>query len=339
MQPLFVFSIARSGSTLVQRVLGSYREVATVSEPWILIPLLYTMRRRGVIAEYTHYLVVDAVEDLAGQFPGGLDDYRSELHDFVLRLYEKAAPDKPRYFLDKTPPYFFVVDEVMEMFPEGKFIFLSRNPLSVAASFIHWRDGRWDPAFFRENLFDGIARLASAQSRHADKVCSVRYEDLITGGEGEWRRIADYLELDFDPETLTRFQDVRLEGRLGDPHGTKRYGELSSEPLTKWRSSINTPLRKAWARRYLRWIGTERLAVMGYDLDELLAELDSVPSDLRELPGDCLRSATALMKEPMRARARRSLGLGGPSALRYLISAPGYEKRPDSPRSASQQAR
>jgi hypothetical protein len=28
------------------------------------------------------------------------------------------------------------------------------------------------------------------------------------------------------------------------------------------------PLRQAWCRRYLRWLGAERLALMGYDHDE-----------------------------------------------------------------------
>src|SRR5690349_14306880 len=101
--PVFVFSITRSGSTLVQRVIGSYPGVATTSEPWLLIPLLYTLRRRGVVAEYTHELAVEAIEDFCKQLPHGTEDYRGELRRFVLRLYAAAAGEGTRYFLDKTP--------------------------------------------------------------------------------------------------------------------------------------------------------------------------------------------------------------------------------------------
>ena len=39
-RPIFIFSAPRSGSTLLQRVLAAHTQVATASEPWILLPLL-----------------------------------------------------------------------------------------------------------------------------------------------------------------------------------------------------------------------------------------------------------------------------------------------------------
>jgi hypothetical protein len=322
-QPLFIFSITRSGSTLLQRVLATYDEIGTVSETWLLIPQLYALRKRGIAAEYTHYLLVEAIEDFCEHLPEGEEDYRREVRELVLRLYARAAgKEGARYFLDKTPPYFFVVEDVMNLFPDGKYVFLWRNPLAVIASLIEWDSGAWDPARYSENLFTGIAQLLAAWKRGGDRACAVRYEDLIGGGEAEWRRISAYLELDFDPDSLHEFSDVKLEGRMGDPYGVKLYSELSPEPLTKWRRSIDNPIRKAWCARYLRWIGEERLAAMGYDLDTLLAELSAVPSTPRNVAGDSARVARALIREPLRARSRRSVGLRGPSAFRYILDRP-----------------
>jgi len=319
-EPIFIFSITRSGSTLVQRVLGSYPEVATVSEPWVLLPLLYTLRRRGVAAEYTHWLAADAIEDFCLQLPAGVEDYRAELRRFVLRLYSKAAHgDGVRYFLDKTPPYFLVVDEILELFPQAKCILLWRNPLMILASLIDLDGGVWDPARHRQNLFGGLAKLVRAQERYGERLYSVRYEDLVLGDQAPWRGLTDYLGLEFDERTLTRFADVRLHGRMGDRVGVERYTALSTEPLHKWRRRINNPLRKAWADRWLRWLGPERLRSMGYDLDELRAELRAVPNDGAQLAGDCGHLAAALLKEPARAKARRMLGLRAPSSFRYVL--------------------
>jgi hypothetical protein len=319
-QPLFVFSITRSGSTLVQRVLGAYDEIATVSEPWLLFPHVYAQRKRGIWAEYTHYLMVDAIEDFSRQLPGGREEYREEVRRHVLRLYDRAARTPgARYFLDKTPPYFLIVDEVIDLFPEGRFIFLWRNPLSVAASLIDWDGGRWDPARYGENLFRGPARLVAAYSRNRESVCSVRYEDLLTGGEAEWRRITDYLGVEFRPESLSSFSSVQLEGRMGDPIGTKRYDALSTEPLAKWRRRLNTPVRKAWFARLLRWIGPERLSAMGYDLDELLGELRAVPTDWRAGPADAAVLLRSLVDELPRVQARRMLGVPAPSPFRHVF--------------------
>jgi hypothetical protein len=318
-EPVFLFSIARSGSTLVQRVLGSYPEIATAAEPWILIPLLYTMRRGGVVSEYTHPLAVDAIEDFAQRLPRGEESYRDGLRKLVLELYADAAPPGARFFLDKTPPYFLVIEQVLELFPEAKCVLLWRNPLSVIASLARFEDSPWNPVAYKQNFFDGVARLTAAQRAHGDRLLVVRYEDLVTGSPDHWRRLTDHVGVEFDPGSLSRFHEVELEGRMGDPHGVRLYEGLSREPLTKWREVLNTPIRKAWCRRYLRWLGAERLALMGYDLAELLAELDAVPTVASGSGADARQLAISLLKEPYRVRARRSLGLGGASPFRYLL--------------------
>lgn len=320
-QPIFIFSITRSGSTLLQRVLATYEEIATVSEPWLLLPQMYALRRQGVVSEYTHYLASDAIHDFADQLPEGLAGYWAEVREFALRLYAQAIDKDPaaRYFVDKTPPYFFIVDDVMRLFPQGKFIFLWRNPLSILASLIDWDEDRWDPARYGENLFGGIARLVSVFSDERERAHAVRFEDLVAGGTAPWEALADHLGVPFQASSLEHFKDVQLEGRMGDPYGTKLYTALDERALDKWKLRINNPIRKAWSKRYLQWIGEERLAVMGYGLDDLIRQLDEVPSVSEHLVGDAARVGRALVREPFRARARRVVGLGGPSALRYVV--------------------
>ena len=60
-EPVFLFSLPRSGSTLVQRLIAGHPQVATTSEPWILLPLLYTVRRPGAYTEYGHCVVFRAI--------------------------------------------------------------------------------------------------------------------------------------------------------------------------------------------------------------------------------------------------------------------------------------
>jgi hypothetical protein len=40
-------------------------------------------------------------------------------------------------------------------------------------------------------------------------------------------------------------------------------------------------LPKRWCRRYPCWLGADRLATVDYDLVQLLAELDDVPTSMR----------------------------------------------------------
>jgi hypothetical protein len=317
-RPIFLFSISRSGSTVVQRVLASHREIATVSEPWLLLPHAYTLRPRGVDAEYVHPLLVTAIEDFCDQLPGGGEEYREQIRRFTLELYERAAGGAT-YFLDKSPPYCLIAEEIIGIFPEAKFVFLWRNPLSVMASMIDtW--GPWRPNLMSSDLFIGLPRLIAAFEANRERSHTVRFEDLLSGGEAHWRALAEYLEIEFQPRALRDFAKVELNGRMGDPTGSKRYSTLSAEPAEKWKATLANPLRRAWCRRYLRFLGDERLASIGYDRARLTRELDSQSPSFDSLLPDLARSLVEVLKEPVRARTHTAR-IGAPSALRELIGA------------------
>jgi hypothetical protein len=317
-RPIFIFSIVRSGSTLVQRILAAHDGVATVSEPWLLLPYAYTTRRAGVDAEYNHQVMVRAIDDFCEVLPNGREDYRSEVRACVLSLYEKAMTGDARYFVDKTPTYCFVAEEIMNLFPEGKFVFLWRNPLSVVSSIVEtWPP--WHPTLFREELFTGLPRLVAAYATNRERAHAVRYEDLLDGDEHHWRSLTAYLGIEFDPAALGRFSETKLNGSMGDPTGPQRYSALSSEPGQKWKQTLANPLRRAWCRRYLRFLGDERLAMMGYDRRRMVAQLDAQPTSIDSLAPDLLRLVKDVVKEPVRVRTRKRK-IGGPNVIRELLN-------------------
>jgi hypothetical protein len=304
---------------LIQRILGAHTGVATVSEPWLLLPHAYTLRDRGIDAEYVHPLLVDAIEDFCAELPGGREEYIDEMRAFALRLYEQAAGEGATHFLDKTPPYSLVPEEIFDLFPEAKFVFLWRNPLSVVASLIRtW--GPWHPTFMSSDLYIGLPRLLAARQRHRDDSFAVRFEDLTGGEERYWRELTAYLGIEFEADALIRFSTVELRGRMGDPTGRKQYSALSSEPEGKWRETLANPIRREWARRYLRFLGPERIATMGYDQGRMLAELDALPLTFDSVLGDAGRMVADLAKEPIRVRTRRRR-IREPNVIRELLRA------------------
>jgi hypothetical protein len=319
--PIFIFSIQRSGSTLIQRIIGAHPGVSTVSEPWLLLPLLYTLRSRGVDAEYPHALMVSAIEDFYGELPDGRKDYERELHDFVMRLYTKAAGDDARFFLDKTPNYNLIAGEIIELFPEAKFVFLWRNPLSILSSIVEtWQEGHWHPTIYREDLFIGLPRLIAAFREHSANVHPVLYEDLVGEDEEHWRALMAYIGIEFDPGSLDRFTETTLRGRHGDPTGSRRYATVSTEPVEKWKQTICNPIRREWALRYLRFLGRRNMGTMGYDAEELMAELATVGRGTRAIIPDLAWLISDIAREPLRI-GMRHYGVGGPSVVGELFKA------------------
>ncbi|HEX6688723.1 MAG TPA: sulfotransferase [Solirubrobacterales bacterium] len=319
LQPIFLFSISRSGSTLIQRIIAAHDGVATTSEPWLLLPHAYTLRPRGVDAEYVHPLMVAAIEDFCDELPGGDEDYVAAMRRFSLGLYEQAAGEGATHFLDKSPPYCLVAEEIMRLFPEAKFVFLWRNTLSVLASMIEtW--GPWHPTLMSSDLFVGLPRLVAAYEKSRENAHAVRFEDLVAADADTWRSLMDYLEIEFEPGALERFTEVSLNGRMGDPTGSKRYSALSREPDEKWKATFSNPIRRAWCRRYLRFLGTERLATMGYDREQMERELDAQPAGTDNLLPDLGRLVLDVAKEPIRVRTHNRR-IGGPSVVRTLLKA------------------
>lgn len=289
-RPVFLFSLPRSGSTLLQRLLGAHPAISTVSEPWLLLPLLYAPRRGGIYARYDHREYMKALEDFCTQLPGGRVDYLRAVRAFALQLYSRASGDSAVYFLDKTPRYHLIAREIFEVFPDGKFIFLWRNPLAVPSSMMEtWSRGKWNLYRFKPDLYQGLANLVDVYRKESANVCGIRFEDLIAEPKQQIRRVFDYLELPSDPTTIGSFKADRLAGRMGDPTGVRSYDSVARAPLEKWIGTMNNPLRRAWARRYLAWIGEARLATMGYSMPELMQALDRSPRSLEFLASDVVR--------------------------------------------------
>ena len=289
-------------------MLASHSAISSSPEPWLLLPLLSATRRDGVYAAFSHQTSVDAIQDLWNRFPNGRADYDDELRRFITRLYRRLSDPQARYFLDKTPRYALIVDDVLDLFDQSPAIVLWRHPLAIIGSIIEsWGGGRWAPYRLKVDLFDGLANLVKAYTRDPDRFVSVRYEELVLKPETTAKHLINRLGLDWEPAVVSNFNQTKLEGAMGDKSGVRTYEAVSAAPLENWKRSIASPVRKAWCRRYLHWIGDERLAMMGYDLAEIMTELDAIPTRFATAGDDAglmMKSVLWSLAEPRVMRSK-----------------------------------
>ncbi len=314
MRPLFLVSLPRSGSTLLQKMLAVSPRVASASEPWIMLPLAYLFRPDGVLAEYGHRTLADAVADVGEALPGGRAELIAGLAEFARGVYAGLARTAGRadaaWFLDKTPRYFLIVPFLAEAFPDARFLFLFRNPLEVLASCLRtWHADRFGPAFNGSyvDLFEGPSRMAAGLKAVGDKGLAVHYERLVTDPKGVLGEVCGHLDIPFDDAMLSAYRDVAFEGRMGDPDGAGRYDGVSTASLDRWRAFVRTHFRRGYARRYLRGLDDATLAAFGIDRDALLAEIDRCPVSWRGDPADVVRAgAMTLARLLNNGRFRRA---------------------------------
>ena len=281
---IFLISQPRSGSTMLQKILGAHPKIHTVSEPWIALHPLFALREHGLATDYDPMLARRAVNEFLRHLPDGEDAYWEAVQRMLSALYSRALDGSGKsIFLDKTPRYYFIIPELRRVFPRARFVFLLRNPLAVLSSILDtWIKGE-DPLqlrAFRHDLMVAPRLLMEGVRSCGPNAIVVRYEDLTSKPTEEIRRLCASLDISFHPR-MTKYGATTGEERwlYGDQGTVNRETGPLMVPPTRWRSTLKQSLRwEAWARSYVEAMGPGLVRELGYDYDQLTADLPVRPA-------------------------------------------------------------
>lgn len=267
MKIIFIASQPRSGSTLLQSVISNNSHVATTSEPWFLLPLLSMFDDQSVSAHYNHRLAVRAINDFASKI-GGNEVFDKAIRNFAREIYNQFESDDIKYFLDKTPRYYFVLPLVKRIFPDAKIIILKRNPFAVLNSIV----GDALPTRKLRRLYmHGVDILQapvlmqgfSEKYRNDPNVVDVRYEDIVRNPKEMFQRIYDWLELPYDKDILDYSANVKYQGKMGDQKGISKFNTPSTASINRWEKRLNKKFWRSFLKGYSAYLGSDFLRQYG----------------------------------------------------------------------------
>jgi hypothetical protein len=212
--PIFVIGMPRSGSSLIEQILSSHRDVQGMGES----AALSTVVDRG----FTEVERAANWRDLAEAYLGA--------------MRQRGWNDADR-FVDKTPENHLRVAMIHLMFPKSVILDSTRDPVDTCLSCYRqlFTEGN-------ETLYD-LEQIGRAYVRyrrvmeHWDRVLPgrvirVRHEELVADPEGQIRRlIADACKLDWDPACL-RFYETEGSVRTASAAQVRRPMFLTS--IGRW---------------------------------------------------------------------------------------------------------
>ncbi|MFT3791286.1 MAG: sulfotransferase [Rudaea sp.] len=192
--PLFIVGMFRSGSTLVEQVLGAHPDVATGGELDILPRMVATELAPfpGSVA------TLDAARcaELAGL-------YRTRL---PAALREQAAGKA--WLTDKRPDNYALLGLVKRLFPNAKIVHSVRNPLDNALSvFMQHLNPR---VFDYAGSLAGIGHhygeyrrlMAHWKALYPDDICDFDYDAFVAQPQATLRALLDFLGLEWNEQCL-----------------------------------------------------------------------------------------------------------------------------------------
>ena len=267
---VFIGGSPRSGTTLVQNILDSHPVICGGPE-FHHLPDIMNLRKalRDSIAKGWIDLIC-SYEDV--------DKYIAELiENLLLPLADRSGSV---LLSEKTPSNVLVFRDLMEVFPQARFIHLVRDPRAVIASLLKvgerakqegWRNPAWTYevpaaiAHVRKNLEAGFSSAAAAP----DRVLTIVYERLVTDPENETKTICNFLNIEWHasllhPAKKSHSGEKAIVNRVWYDKETFNRDPVTSE-ISKWKSQL-TPLQKFMINRGFRDV-TE-LDGYGYDFSD-----------------------------------------------------------------------
>jgi hypothetical protein len=210
---VFILSTVRSGSTLLRVLLSSHSKIHSPHE----------MHLRDIKVQVREGYPERALNEV------GLDATRLQqlLWDRVLhRELDEAGKE---VLVNKTPNDVFIVEQILDCWPDARFIFLLRHPAAIAKSRHSAR-----PQDSAERNSEMVLRYGRAleNARRTHPGLTVRYEELASDPARVTKELCAFLGVEWEPGMLNygEHDHGKFRPGLGDWSHKIKSGEIHAPP-------------------------------------------------------------------------------------------------------------
>lgn len=270
----FILSTPRSGSTLLSTILDNHSVLSCPNEPWLLLPFASLDKSTAIWQEasYSFSLSKLGINEFVPEY-----DFLKITNEAIVKLYNTSLNDGKSYLIDKTPRYIFILNYIEKQFPHAKCVYLKRNPLDVAASYMSTWNASVDVLCGNEinpYSFDfilGFRNLADFFSSKSDYKYIINYEDLVLNPKEEIIKLCEFLGISYQEKMEDYSQNQSaLTNHANKSMGDKKILEksaVSNSSVSNWKKLNNKDLQSLF-----NVLGADLFKQLGYQdtLHELM---------------------------------------------------------------------
>ena len=278
---LFIVGCARSGTTLVHRIVDAHPEIAITPEMhWISHYVNYFKNQNRLVtpelvSELTEHKRFSQFEIPRQEFEALLGSGEELPYPTFLRrvfgLYGKIN-NKPLVG-NKTPAYVRNMPTFHALWPEAKFVHIIRDGRDVCMSVLNWKKAERTVGRYASWEEDPVSTTALWWERKVHKARvdgavlgpglyhEMHYEDLVEDPERECKRLCEFLGVLYE-EAMIRFAEGKTRTDLPNARKTPKKAWLPiTSGMRNWRTEM--PVKdverfEAAAGNLLEELGYER---------------------------------------------------------------------------------
>jgi len=276
---IFIIGNSRSGTTMLSRILNNHDQITSFNELHFFNDIVKKPLEEKInlanaidIANKLQNRIDNDVwskinnseySSLSNKVIGDID--KDKLNSFTVfdavMNYQRKT-NKTRYVLEQTPKNILYYEEIIEVYPNAKFVHLIRDPRAVLAS----QKNRWKKyqrkadnvpfynilrtfinyhPFTTLKVWKAVIKKGITLRNFKNNYYEIKFENLILNHELELTKLLKFLELDYQPN-LTNVPQV---GSSNLKHQKNKLG-LNSAVITSW-TSILSKAEKYISARYV----------------------------------------------------------------------------------------
>ena len=279
-QMLFLIGAPRSGTTMLARMLGAHPDILGGPEPHLLTPLAHLGIWGNVDkAPYDHVLAAESQQLFVSKLPRGEQDYWAACRAYCDVLYSQSLSGSGKSVcLDKTPAYALILPFMMKVFPDARYVVLTRHPAAIFSSFANsFFNGDFAAAqAYNPILNRYVPAMASFLRQDQVPFFHVRYEDLVAAPESAFEGICEYIGVPYDPAAINYGDAAPAPaGGLGDPLGVQKHSRPSLDSVHSWAAELAADGdKRSFVEGIMASLDPADLATLGYPVDTLWAPLE-----------------------------------------------------------------
>jgi len=309
---LFIIGPPRSGSTLLNRMLGAHPRVHAPAEPHIMTPLAHLgYFERVDAAPYDPIISQLGMRELVPNLPEQEESYVEALRAYTDALYAGLIQgNSAHYLIDKTPAYALVLNFITRIYPEARYVVLTRHPMAIWSSVIDsFYDGDFEAAHQHNPLLERyVPAMARFLRDPPSRMLRIRYEALVAEPEQAMREFCGFADLEFEPSMVDYGGDGGEKSAargLGDPMTVAGQTRPVTDSLDKWAKQLaGRPERVEQCRTILAQLDDRDLETWGFSRQAITDQLDGIDSNAPARKGPAL-SRHVLERRLMMAARRR----------------------------------